>query len=74
MPQTSNIEPDTIQRRFSELYNDKHYQEALDLLGRAPQHHAYFNRGIEQMLMKVKCMRHLGEYDRAIDEVSRFLL
>lgn len=39
-----------------------------------PQHHSYFNRGIEQMLMKVKCLKHLGEFDRAIDEVSRFLL
>lgn len=26
------------------------------------------------MMMKVKCLRHLGDYDRAIDEVRRFLL
>jgi hypothetical protein len=50
------------------------YQEALDLLHMTPQHHSYFNRGIDQMLMKVKCLRHLGEFDKAIEEVSRYLL
>lgn len=39
--------PDTIQRRFASLYKQRNFQEALDLLSLTPQHHSYFNRGIE---------------------------
>jgi len=34
----------------------------------------YFNKNLNQILMKVKCLRKLEQYDIAIDEVSRFLL
>lgn len=43
----SDSEPDTISRNFKALYREKRFQEALDLLAMTPQHHSYFNRGIE---------------------------